>query len=119
VVKDPSLGRPNGICVVPDGVVVVTFGSGEVYRIDPATGARTDLPKPPTGQLDGVVRLADGSFLISSWEGSIVYRLDGAGTYTAVVDSITSPADIGYDGQRGLLLIPVFMENRIEIRGLE
>jgi SMP-30/Gluconolactonase/LRE-like region len=118
VVKDPSLGRPNGICVVPDGVVVVTFGSGEVYRIDPATGARTDLPKPPTGQLDGVVRLADGSFLISSWEGSIVYRLDGAGTYTTVVDSMTSPADIGYDSKRGRLLIPLFMANRVEVREL-
>ena len=118
VVKDPSLGRPNGICVAPDGVVVVTFGSGEVYRIDPATGARTNLPKPPTGQLDGVVRLADGSLLISSWEGSIVYRLDGAGIYSTVIDSVTSPADIGYDGKRGRLLIPVFMENRVEVREL-
>lgn len=118
VVKDPSLGHPNGICVAPDGVVVVTFGSGDVYRVDPASGARTDLPKPPTGQLDGVVRLADGTLLISSWEGSKVYRLDGAGTYTVVVEGITSPADIGYDSQRGRLLIPVFMENRVEIREL-
>jgi hypothetical protein len=118
VAKDPSLGRPNGVCVAPDGVVVVTFGSGEVYRIDPATGARTDLPKPPTGQLDGVVRLADGTLLISSWEGSKVYRLDGAGAYTTVVEGIASPADIGYDSQRGRLLIPVFMENRVEIREL-
>ena len=118
VAKDPSLGRPNGVCVAPDGVVVVTFGSGEVYRIDPATGARTNLPKPPTGQLDGVVRLADGSLLISSWEGSAVYRLDGAGTYSTVVDSMTSPADIGYDSKRGRLLIPVFMANRVEVRGL-
>lgn len=119
VVKDPSLGHPNGICVAPDGVVVVTFGSGEVYRIDPVTAARTNLPKPPAGQLDGVVRLADGTLLVSSWEGSTVYRLDGAGTYTTIVDSMTSPADIGYDGKRGYLLIPVFMENRVEVRELE
>jgi outer membrane protein assembly factor BamB len=118
VAKDPSLGRPNGVCVAPDGVIVVTFGSGEVYRIDPATGARTNLPKPPTGQLDGVVRLADGSLLISSWEGSIVYRLDGAGTYSTVVDSVMSPADIGYDSKRERVLIPVFMGNRVEVRGL-
>lgn len=116
VVKDPSLGHPNGITVATDGIVVVTFGTGEVYRIDPVTGARTNLPTPPTGQLDGVELLAGGGLLVSSWEGSAVYRLDGAGTYTTAVDSVTSPADIGYDTQRGLLLIPVFMENKIEVR---
>lgn len=119
VIKDPALGHPNGIVVAPDGVVVVTFGSGEVFRVDPATGARTDLPKPPTGQLDGIVRLADGTFLVSSWEGSIVYRLDGAGSYTTVVDGMTSPADIGYDSRREYLLIPLFTVNRVEVREID
>jgi sugar lactone lactonase YvrE len=116
VVMDPSLGHPNGITVDAGGVVVVTFGFRDVYRIDPATGTRTDLPKPPKGQLDGVVRLADGSLLMSSWEGQAVYRLDNAGVYTTVLDSVMSPADIGYDTKRGLVLIPVFMQNKIEVR---
>jgi sugar lactone lactonase YvrE len=117
VVKDRSLGHPNGITVAVDGVIVVTFGSGEVYRIDPATGARTDLPKPPKGQLDGVQLLASGGLLVSSWEGQAVYKL-ADGVYTTVVDSVASPADIGLDTKRGLLLIPVFTENKIEVRGI-
>jgi streptogramin lyase len=119
VIKAPSLGHPNGIVVDPAGVVVVTFGSGEVYRIDPATGARTDLPKPPKGQLDGVAHLADGSLLLSSWEGEAVYRLDTAGMYTTVVDSVTSPADFGLDTQRGRVLIPSFMQDKIEVREIK
>ena len=117
VVKDPSLGHPNGIFVAVDGVIVVTFGSGEVYRIDPATGARTDLPKPPKGQLDGVQLLPGGGLLVSSWEGQSVYKL-ADGVYTTVVDSVASPADIGFDTKRGLVLIPIFTENKIEVRGI-
>lgn len=117
IVKDPSLGHPNGIFVAVDGVIVVTFGSGEVYRIDPATGARTDLPKPPKGQLDGVQLLAGGGLLVSSWEGQAVYKLSD-GAYTTVVDSVASPADIGFDTKRGLVLIPLFTKNKIEVRGI-
>jgi sugar lactone lactonase YvrE len=115
VAKDTTLGRPNGVLAEQAGVTVVTFGSGEVYRLD-ATGKLTNLPKPPKGGLDGVVRLADGSLLVSSWEGKAVYRLSAAGQYTIAVDSVESPADIGYDTKRGLLLIPLFTTNRIAIR---
>src|SRR5439155_444572 len=118
VIKNPKLGGPNGITVDSTGITVVTFGSGEVYRIDAKTGARTDLPKPPKGQLDGIERLADGSLLISSWEGQAVYRFS-AGGYTTAVDSLPSPADIGYDAKRGNLMIPMMMQNKIEIRGVK
>jgi sugar lactone lactonase YvrE len=118
VSKTPTLGGPNGLVVDSTGVTVVTFATGEVYRLDPATGARTDLPRPPAGQLDGIVRLPDGSFLISSWAGQAVYRLAN-GAYTTVIDSVPSPADIGWDSRRNAVLIPVFTQNRVEVRGLE
>ncbi|MBI4500635.1 MAG: SMP-30/gluconolactonase/LRE family protein [Gemmatimonadetes bacterium] len=118
VAKDPKLGGPNGITVDSSGITVVTFGSGDVYRLDAKTGARTDLPKPPKGQLDGVERLTDGSLLISSWEGQAVYRFSTGG-YTIAVDSVASPADIGYDTKHGNVLIPMMMQNKIEIRGVK
>jgi sugar lactone lactonase YvrE len=114
IIKGKDLGRPNGIAVDSAGVTVVTFGSGEVYRVD-AKGKRTNLPKPPKGQLDGVERLLDGSLLVSSWEGTAVYRFNN-GTYATVVDSVTSPADIGYDAKRGVVMIPAMMKNLIEVR---
>lgn len=118
VVSGPALGRPNGIVVTPEGVTVVTFGSGAVYRVDPATGARTDLPIPEQGQLDGVVRLGDGALLISSWRAGALYRLGTDGVYAVVVDSVPAPADIGYDATRGHVLVPLFTENRVVIRAL-
>ena len=95
---------------------VVTFGSGEIMEIDVGSGQRTrTFSSGPGGQLDGVVRLADGSLLVSSWEGKAIYRVTGD-SYAVAVDSVEAPADIGYDAGRGRVLIPLFMANRVEIR---
>lgn len=118
VARDTSLGRPNGILAERDGLTVVTFGSGAVYRLD-ARGHRTDLLKPPRGGLDGVVRANDGSLLVSSWEGKAVYRLASVvGPWTVAVDSVESPADIGYNTQSGEVAIPIFNANRLVLKGV-
>jgi streptogramin lyase len=114
-----ALDHPNGVYADSSGIVVVTFGAGAVYRLDPASGARTDLPKPVQGALDGVFEAADGRLTLSSWNGHTVYQLTDGGTYQAVTDSITSPADIGYDRGRNLLLIPDFMADRVLIEPLK
>ncbi len=115
VAHGTDLGRPNGILAVDGGAVVVTFGSGEMYRVD-MQGHRTAMAKPPHGQLDGIVR-AGNRYIISSWEdSSIVSLAPGDSTYLMMQHPIPSPADIGFDSKRDRLLIPVFTQNRIEIR---
>jgi hypothetical protein len=110
--KSPELGGPNGLNVTDKGVVVVTFGSGEVYRLDDK-GKKTDVTKPPKGKLDGVFQLGD-SLLVSSWEGSAVYKGKLGGTFDTVLENQTTPADIDYDTKRGRLLIPHFRLNTVE-----
>jgi hypothetical protein len=118
VIRGDSLGRPNGIVVDATGVTVVTFGSGEVYHVD-AQGRKHPMPRPPHGQLDGVVRLSDGGLLVSSWEDSSVVRVNPpSDMYMVVASGIPSPADIGYDTRRHRLLVPNFTGNRVEIRPL-
>jgi hypothetical protein len=116
VAHGADLGRPNGILADSSGATVVTFGSGEAYHVD-FQGHRTALAKPPHGQLDGVVRLADGTLLISSWEdSSVVGMKPGEAMYMMVQQGIESPADIGFDTKRHRLLVPSFNGNRVEIR---
>jgi sugar lactone lactonase YvrE len=116
VVTGPGLGNPNGILADSAGLTVVTFGSGEVYTVDPASGERTVLSKPGAGMLDGVVRVADGSLLVSSWGAQGVYRLTAAQAVRMTMDSVASPADIAFDRTRGALLIPDFLGNRVLVR---
>jgi sugar lactone lactonase YvrE len=117
VAQDTALGEPNGLLAERGGLIVVALGRGAVYRLD-AEGRRTDLPKPPHGALDGVVRTPDGSLLVSSWEGQAVYRLRGQGPWTVAVDSVESPADIGWNRQRAELAIPHMMKNTLLVRAV-
>jgi len=111
-----DLARPNGVLADSAGVTVVAFGGPKVYRLD-LQGHRTNLPDTPHGQLDGIVRLKDGTLLISSWEdSSVVGMKPGAGMYMMIAHGIESPADIGLDTKRNRLLVPSFNGNRIEVR---
>ncbi|MGH7271761.1 MAG: SMP-30/gluconolactonase/LRE family protein, partial [Polyangiaceae bacterium] len=117
IAKSPDLGWPNGLVVTPAGLVVVTFGSGEVYRLDDK-GAKKDVSKPPAGALDGVILLGD-SLLVSSWQGSAIYRGKLGGPFELVLADQKSPADIGYDTKRGRVLVPHFLTNVVEAYDLK
>ncbi len=115
IAKTPDLGRPNGILVDEKGVWVVTFGSGELYRLDDK-GQKQDVVKLPKGMLDGIVAVGD-SFLISSWEGSGIMR--GTSTFEVALADQKSPADIGYDTKRSRVLVPHFTEDTVEAYDLK
>jgi len=117
VIKTTDLQRPNGIVTTTDGLIVVPFGSSEIFHID-AKGTRHVMGKLPAGQLDGLVRLPDGTLLVSSWEGKAVYRRSPSGEAKAFIEDVASPADIGYDAKRRRVLVPVFTEDRLVIRAM-
>ena len=118
--KDKALAGPNGLAVDGDRVLLVTFGSGELVAV-PAKGDITLRAKLPTGQLDGIIALGSGEYLISSWEGKTAYRgtafKDGKpdATWTDLKLAIESPADIGYDTKRKRLLVPSFSGNTLTL----
>jgi sugar lactone lactonase YvrE len=112
IAKGSDLGGPNGLLSTDKGVVVVTFGSGEVYRVDDK-GNKTDVSKPPTGALDGIVSLGD-SLLVTSWQGSAIYKGTLGGAFEMALPDQKSPADIGYDTKRGRVLVPHFTEDTVE-----
>ncbi len=110
--RGESLGRPNGIAVSSDSVWVVTFGSGELYRV--AGGRKTDIRKLPKGSLDGLV-VFNGEAFVSSWEGQSIFRGPLRGPFRQAMDGLQSPADIGHDLWRNRLLIPLYTDNEIRI----
>ncbi len=100
-----KLGGPNGVLADDTGVWVVTFGSGEIYHVG-KDGKLDPGQKLPEGMLDGVVKLPDGTLLVSSWTTGTVYKGTPGGAWEATVTGVKSPADIGYDTKRNVLLIP-------------
>ncbi len=119
LIKDKALGGPNGVLADDKGNVwSVTFGSGEIYSVD-GKGKKAAGQKLPKGQLDGIVMIEGGDLLVTSWEGSAVYRGKPGGEWKAVAENVKSPADIGWDSKRKRVLIPVFMGNQVIIHPLD
>jgi hypothetical protein len=116
IARGEKLGRPNGVFVGSEGVVVVSFGGGKVYQIE-GTGELRELEGSPDAQLDGVVQIEDGSLLLSGHEGSAVYRLS-QGKATKVMENVSAPGDIGYDAKRRRVLVPSLSQNALLIQPL-
>ena len=114
LVREEGLGAPNGVAVGSRGIFVVTFMSGEVFRLD-AEGNRTDVMPASERQLDGVEMMDDGGFLMSSWGDQAVYRVGGDGTVSRVLSGVEAPADIGVDRTRNRLLVPLFNANEVRV----
>lgn len=112
IAKDKDMGGPNGILLDGNKLIVVTFDSGHVFSIDEA-GNKTAMPTPPQGGLDGLLKLKDGRFLISSWDGAAIYVLNTDNTYSVLMDSLESPGDLGFDTKRNIVLVPLLKQNKV------
>ena len=108
---------PNGLLADDQGVWVVTMNANELFHVN-GKGEKGPLTTLPKAGLDGIVKLADGSLLISSWEGAAVFRGLPGGEFTELIANVPSPADIGLDSKRSVLLIPRLMASTVEIRPL-
>jgi len=109
---------PNGISwnAATHQFIVVPFGGPHLLGWTPGVAKVDTLGTGPGGQ-DGVEPWQGGA-LVTSWTDSTVFMLEHGST-RKVVTGVGSPADIGLDPARGLLAIPVFMENRVEFWKLQ
>ncbi len=112
LVRGEALQNPNGILEKHDGIWMVPYGGNSVFQLE-ADGSFEVVAHSPTGALDGLVFLNDGRFAFSSWEGKAVYTMDSEHTIEPLFTELESPADIGYDSKRNLLLIPQMMLDKV------
>jgi len=119
VARGTWLAQPNGLAAGSEGLTVIPNGGRAVIRIAPG-GTKVDtVATMPASGLDGLVRQDANNLYASSWEAKTVYHIDVQGRAVhPVVTGVESPADIGFDTKRRLVLIPVFLQNRVEIRKL-
>jgi len=112
-----DLGHPNGLLSTAKGLLVVTFGSNELYRLDDK-GGKADVTGLPAGGLDGIAAMGD-SLLISSWKASAVFKGKLGDKFEVAISGLKAPADITYDAKLKRVLVPRFMENAVEAYDLK
>ena len=106
VARNDALEKPNGIAVMPDGTIV-HGGRGVNLVFRDASGRSLRERTLPTGRMDGIHALGDGSLLVASQDGHVVYHVGANnGPITMVAKDIEVPAAIGYDTKRNRLIVP-------------
>ncbi len=115
VLEGEDLGGPNGVFADRRGLYVVTFQSGEIFRVTPE-GERLHMIGPSEMGLDGIVSLEERGFLYSSWGDQAVYWIHPGGTISTLIENVESPADIGYDAGRNRVLVPLFLSDQLLVR---
>lgn len=108
------LERPNGLTwdSANGRFVVVAFGGPHILGWKPGETKVDTLGTGP-GMMDGV-EFVGGDLLITSWADSSVFAFSKSGN-TKKVTGVASPADIGVDQLRGLVAIPIFTGNSVEV----
>jgi outer membrane protein assembly factor BamB len=110
---DTTLGGTNGITLFDGKLYLPTFMSGQVHRMDPATGTSEKIADGIPGG-DGIERFGNG-FLVSNWNGEVYYLSDD-GKVTEILDTQEAKlnaADIEVLPGRALLLVPTFFGNTV------
>ncbi len=105
---------PNGIAwdATRDALVIVSFAGSDLWSWAPGSPAATVLGSG-VGGADGVVVLADGRALYTSWTDSSLNAFSN-GTSRTLRKGLPSPADIGFDPARSVVAVPLFSGDRVE-----
>lgn len=119
ILSSDTLGRPNGLFVDGEHLMMLTSGSGVLAKVDVEDKKfKVIASGMPSG--DGIVKYK-GQYILSSWKG-VVYTTgkNGGNVETLLdtsVDKINS-ADISLIEKEDMLLVPTFFGNSLVAYGL-
>jgi sugar lactone lactonase YvrE len=110
----PRESAANGIAWDPSrgAWLIVAFNSPDIFAWTPGA-ASVDVVGQGPGGGDGVIILADGRVLYSSWADSSLTLFEN-GTSATLRKGLPNPADLGYDPARGIVAVPLFSSDRVE-----
>lgn len=125
-VRDSALSKPRGLAIRPrtGHLIGVSWENGKIFAID-KQGTITELMantffSRPFYNLDGVAFDRYGTMYISDFTAGKVWRIYADFTKKEVIaEFLISPASIGIDQEKHLILVPYLYANGAEINGLE
>ncbi len=107
-----GLEGPNGLLWQKEGLYILDNGKLLLRQDD---GTVKTIATGMEGGTDGVERVNEKDFIISSWAG-VIYFVTESGVVTKLLDSREekiNTADIGYDDATKMLYVPGFYKNTV------
>ncbi len=125
VAQDAGLAGANGLMPGPDGkLLVANLGdiSGGFENIVPGWTVVLDLASgaiepygatEPPGVLDGIVSDGKGGVILTNnGAGTVLHQMPG-GAPTVIATIASGAADLDYDAQNGVIVVPITPEGRV------
>jgi hypothetical protein len=114
VARGFGLERPDGLVLDGQTALVTTFGGHRIEQVSESPGhGWTTFISLPSGRLDGLRRLSDGSLLVTSWDARTVWRVDSSHALHPVLTGVTSPAGVAVDTKRHELAVTSMQDNSL------
>jgi sugar lactone lactonase YvrE len=120
-----ALQHPNGLNFHGGKLLVAPWGpglredftteaGGHLLTVDLATGDVAPLGAgTPVGNLDGLEPDGKDGWIVSDWIAGAVYRIAGDGAAEMLLDLDMGSADLEYLPDRGLLFVPMMLDDRL------
>ena len=111
---DAELGRPNGLLVEGDRLIV--GAAGQLLAYDRQTKERTQLAAADaTGatNLDGIEADGRGGYIVSDWPGGKVMHVNSKGDVRTILQLGRGTADLAYLPDKHLLILPRMVDNKV------
>lgn len=113
--NNPKGKRLNGLLWQKEGVYYADFAEGVFGLVDHKDHMFETYLKD-LNNIDGIVRLENGDFIVSGWKGTLFYINAKDWTKTRLLDTEAKSiyaADIDYIPATQTLLVPTFFHNRV------
>ena len=114
-VAQDSLGRLNGLLHQKEGIYYAASASHNFGIYNEADQTFKTLTTG-IGHGDGIIRLENGDFIVTSWQGEIFYIKSKDWSKTQLLDTRDkkiNAADIDYIPATQTLLVPTFFHNKV------
>jgi len=115
VLSEQDFGRLNGLLHQPEGLYYASSTSSQFGLLDMKKNTIKVLTEG-VGHGDGIIRLANNDFIVSSWQGEVFYIQASDWSKQQLLDTREqkmNAADIEYIPNKNLLLVPTFFANKV------
>jgi len=118
------LFSPNGLLIDENNLVIAQWGkttkdfktirSGYLIKVDIRTKElKRFFSTRPIGNLDGIVFDKNGGYLVTDWINGKLFKVNKKGIAVLKKDLNKGSADLGIVMHKGLVIIPMMLENRL------
>ncbi len=109
-----EIKNPNGLCFYRGTLYVGNSGDGTIKSVNIRTKEIKVIARVGHG-IDGLIRLGNGDFVISHWQGKTEY-VKKNGKMVTLLDTGAqkmNAADLGFIPAQSLILVPTFFDHRV------